>query len=53
MGQGRLIDGIERWDDHLYDFERFGSDEAAADIRVTIACAHVTVAEFLQAHKIR
>jgi hypothetical protein len=47
-----VVNGIERWDDHLYDFERVGSDEAAADIRVTIARAHVTVAEFLQAHKI-
>ena len=31
-----VVDGIERWDDHLYNFERVGSDEAAADIRVTI-----------------
>jgi hypothetical protein len=33
--EGAVIDGIERWDDRLYDFERVGSDEAA-DIHVTI-----------------
>jgi Matrixin len=30
-----VIDGIERWDDHLYNLERVGSDEDA-DILVTI-----------------
>ena len=30
-----VVHGIERWDDHLYNLERVGSDEAA-DIRVTV-----------------